>query len=51
MRQIEYILEQIEIATIDKVFGVGSVAWRLTSTQEKIDEFKSRAGRSIKWSV
>jgi len=51
VRQIEYILEQIEIVTIDKMFGIGSVAWRLTSTQEKIDEFKSRAGRSIKWSV
>ncbi len=48
VQRIEYILAQIGIVGADRDFGAAGVGWKIVSTSENIDEFKSRAGRSIK---
>ena len=47
VQQIEYLLEQVGISISHREFESSSVEWEIVSTQMKLDEFRSRAGRAI----
>lgn len=46
VQRVEYLLKQLDISDISKEFGTG-VLWQIKTVEEKIEEFKKLAGRTI----